>query len=315
VEEAPVPYGVRRLYHSTHLVADLSDAVTFFKTVFGRDAVPLGVYLGSADREPNPRYPYNYATFTEIAEVLFESIDPALHLVDGVQYIDSVSEPHLETLAWFVDGVEDLWAELRRRGIRGVDQKKEEPTGEGPPLAAAWPTPLIFTVPEDTGLSYELCPYFPNRDPRGEPPRSAVSPGDPLGIERCAHHTVLTDRPERPLRLLIDVLGGRVIHEGVNDARATQSVFVALADGIVELGRPVEDGSPAMEDWRRRASDDTYHAITWKVRDLDRAAEHLQTAGVAIVRRTPTTIVTDPGAGLGVPWGFTTADVPGDPRP
>ena len=39
-----------------------------------------------------------------------------------------------------------------------------------------------------------------------------------------------------------------------------------------------------------------------------------QSSGVRIAARSADTIVTDPATSLGIPWGFTTRLVPGDPR-
>jgi hypothetical protein len=308
-----VTFEMKHLFHATHFVPSLSEAVEAFTRVFGRETVPLRQHMGSGDRPEDPRNTSNYATFTQIAEVVIECIDPKLHRVDGVQPNPDVSEAHLKTLAWFVVDVDDLWSELRRRGIRGTDQKNAIPAGDGPPVDISG-TPIIFCLPEETGLRYELCTFVPRRDPRGDPPVPAVSDTDPLGIVRCSHHTVLTDQLDRARRLLVDVLGGRVIHEGRDEARGLDSAYLALSDGIVELGRPTEDGSPEMADWRAHTPVDTYHAMTWTVRDLDPVAAQMERAGVPLRTRTDTTIVVEPGNALGVPWGFTTAGIPGDPR-
>jgi hypothetical protein len=258
-------------------------------------------------------YPRTYATFTPIAEVQLECVDPALLLIDGVQPNASVRRPRLGGPAWFVDGIEDLWTELRRRNLRGMDQHNRIAEGEDPPLDVS-STPIIFTLPDETGLGYEFCVYSPRRDPRGDPPAPALSPSDPLGIECCSHHTVLTDQPERALQLLVEVLGGQIIFQGRNDVLGTQSTFVALADGVVELGRPLEADSPATEAWRWRAPRDTYYSLTWKVRNLDQVADHLKSAGVGFQAHTDNTIVTNPEDGLGVAWGFSTKLSPGDTR-
>jgi hypothetical protein len=175
-------------------------------------------------------------------------------------------------------------------------------------------TPIIFTLPEETGLSYELCVYMPRRDPRGDPPVPAVSPKDPLGIECCSHHTVLTDKPDRAERFLVDVLGGRIIHQGPNGLLAAQSSYIALADAVVEVAQPLEAGSPAMGAWQRSAPLDTYYSLTWKVRDLDRVVQHLETTAVRIETGSDATVVTDPADGLGIAWGFSTVLIEGDPR-
>ena len=44
--------------------------------------------------------------------------------------------------------------------------------------------------------------------------------------------------------------------------------------GLTEVAQPLVEGSPAMEDWRRGAPQDTYSSLTWKVRDLDQVADH-----------------------------------------
>jgi hypothetical protein len=307
-----VPYALKHLYHSTMWVPDLDEATRFFARVFGRESKILGDYLGRG-RSIVPGYSRDYATFTPIAEVQLECVDPTLLVIDGMQPNESVTEPRLGSLAWFVDGIEDLWSELRGRNIRGMDQSNRIPEGAGPPLDVS-STPIIFTLPEDTGLSYELCVYMPRRDPRGDPPIAAVSPSDPLGIECCSHHTVLSDQPDRALRFLVEVLGGQVTHQGEDDVLGSQSTYITLADAVVELARPLGEDSPTMRAWRSRAPQDTYYSLTWKVRDLDGVAQRLETAGVGIHTRTDSTIVTNPADGLGVSWGFSTVLSPGDPR-
>jgi len=309
-----VPYAVKHHYHSSLYVPSLDEATTFFERVFGRESKILSEYLrGGKERGVLYNYTTDYATFTPIAEVQLECVDPARLIIDGAQTREGVTEPQLGSLAWFVDGIEDLWSELRRRNLRGTDMSDRIYEGEDPPLDVS-STPIIFTLPAETGLSYEFTVFLPHRDPRGDPPVHATVPFDPLGIECCSHHTVLTDRKERALTLLVKVLGGRIVHEGRNDLLATESTFVALADGVVELARPVEGGSPAMQDWQAHAPDDAYHALTWKVRDLDQAASHLEASGIRIQAATDTAIVTDPGVGLGVAWGFSSELVSGDPR-
>jgi catechol 2,3-dioxygenase-like lactoylglutathione lyase family enzyme len=308
-----VTYFVKNHYHSTLWVPDLEEASAFFARAFGRESKILGEYFGAGEREIVAGFPRDYATFTPIAEVQVECVDPRRLPNDGAQVREQVAEPHLGGLAWFVEGIEDLWTELRRRNIRGTDMSDRVHAGDGPPLDVS-SRPIIFTVPEDAGLNYEFCVYVSHRDPRGYPPVPAVSPSDPLGIECCSHHTVLTRQPERARELLVDVLGGRIIHEGRNDVLATQSTYIALADGVLEVARPLVEGSPAMEEWRSGAPLDTYSSLTWKVRDLDQVADHLERAGIGLRTRTDTMIVSDPADSLGIPWGFSSELCPGDPR-
>ncbi|HEX4245353.1 MAG TPA: VOC family protein, partial [Acidimicrobiales bacterium] len=140
-----------------------------------------------------------------------------------------------------------------------------------------------------------------------------VSDHDPLRIERCSHHTVLTDRPERALRLVVEILGGTIIHEGRNEVMGTTSTYVHLADSILEYAVPDID-TAAHRDWSQDGPDDTYHSVTWKVADLARAERHLEARGVRIRDRSGNAIITEPATSLGIPWGFTSTLTPGDPR-
>jgi catechol 2,3-dioxygenase-like lactoylglutathione lyase family enzyme len=152
-------------------------------------------------------------------------------------------------------------------------------------------------------------------DPRATPGWVVppVSADDPLGIECCSHHTVLTAQPERALQLVVDVLGGAIVHQGRDELRGTASTYVFLGDSVLEYGVP-DEGTAAHADWALGEPSDTYHSITWKVADLERVERHLGEQGVRIRNRSDDAIVSDPDTSLGIPWGFTTRLTPGDPR-
>ncbi len=83
-----------------------------------------------------------------------------------------------------------------------------------------------------------------------------VTDDDPLGIERCSHHTVLTGQPERALRLIVDVLGGNIVHEGRDELRGTTVTSVDLAGSILEYAVP-DVGSPGPRGLGQRRPDTT----------------------------------------------------------
>ena len=64
----------------------------------------------------------------------------------------------------------------------------------------------------------------------------------------------------------------------------------------------------------KTAPNDSYHAITFKVADLDKVRRHLATVGVGLRSDTEMFVVTDPKTSMGVPWGFTSETIPGDDR-
>jgi catechol 2,3-dioxygenase-like lactoylglutathione lyase family enzyme len=319
-------FTVDTLFHPSHRVSDLAEARRFFKEVFGRDSIDIGSILADmlADAPPNEgaNYPGDYSLYTPIGDVFFGCIDPSRYIVDGVQRYENVTRPQLNGMCWGVRGMREVWRELQRAGIRCTDQKNIAATGEDPPNASFSSDPsyyLFFTVPEDTGIRYEF--YSTERITRLDPRQSQMtrpSPSravDPLGIERCSHHTVLTRNLDREVALLVTVLGGEVIYEGPNDVLDTDSTFVGLADTIIECAVPRSSQSIGTYGSTGDASTDVYHSLTWKVQDLSRVESHLKNVGVGIGTRTDTMIVMDPADGLGIPWGFSSVDLPNDPRP
>ncbi len=306
------------LYHPSHRVPDLGAAEEFFSRVFGRPSTPLAALARPRPdgTPPAPGTVPDHSTFTVVADVLFDSIDPRRYVVDGVQRYPDVTEPHLEGLGWYVEDIGSTYRSLREHGFTVVDQLDRTATGDEPPTAAGSPMPLCFTVPGDAGLRYELVPRFPfPLDPRLDPGWELPAPSDddPLGIVRCAHHTVLTRRPDRALRLLVDVLGGTVVDEGRDEVLGATATWVHLGDAVLQCATP-DDGTEAAAD-AARSPDDTYHALAWQVLDLDRAERHLRSVGVGIRARSDADVVVDPATALGVPWRFTTSRAPGDPRP
>lgn len=312
-EERPI-FHVAMMYHPSHHVPDLSEAEGWFERVFGRPSSSLASMSRGAP--PRPGYPNDYSTFTSISDVLFDTIDPKRYVLLGVQRYATVAQPHLKGFGWYIEGMPELYRELKQHGITVTSQLDELADGDDPPTAAGSAMPLYFTLPENVGLRYEFLPAIPfPLDPRIAPDWSVppVSDEDPLGIECCSHHTVLTVRPERALKLIVDVLGGRVVHKGRDEIRGTTGTYISLADSILNYAVP-DAGTEAHTDWAEDEPNDTYHSITWKVADLNRAERHLQAQGVRIQLRSDDTLVTDPATSLGIPWGFTSGLNPGDPR-
>ena len=124
---------------------------------------------------------------------------------------------------------------------------------------------------------------------------------------------MLTRSPERELAFVVDILGGTVIHEGRNELIGAASTYVSLADAVVEYAIP-DPGTAARSAWAHHIPGDTFYAINWLVRDLEQAEQHLRSRGVEIQARTEDSFLTDPSTSL-LPWGFSRAPVPGDPRP
>lgn len=299
------------LYRPTLHVVDLDEAEDFYLRVFGRPSTPLTSVMKTP---PRPNHATDYSTFTAVSDVLIDSLDPKRYITDGIQRFPDVEQGHLRTFGWYVEGMPELYRELTRQGIRVTNSRNEVAEGDEPPMAG--PIPHFLGLPADTGIRHPFFPVFPFApDPRLKPGWSIppVSEEDPLGIEYCSHHTVLTGDPGRARKLVVDVLGGTVVHDGHDEIRGVTGSYVHLADSVLQYAVP-DEGSAAAADFAAHGPNDVYHAITWKVADIDRVERHLNAQGVGIVTRTDDTIVADPATSLGVPWGFTTTPVPGDPR-
>ena len=293
VTDSERAFRVRMLYHPAIHVPSLDEAEDFYARVFGRTSTNFSVVMPNP---PAPGHSVGYSTFTAISDVLIDNLEPKRYLTGGVQRYPDVDEPHLFTTGWYVEGVKELYKELRSQGFRLVNARDEILDAEE---WAGGPSPF-YGLADDTGLPYRFFESFPfPLDPRVAEGWTVpkVSEDDPLGIEHASHHTVLTSRPDRALKLTVGVLGGNVIHDGRDELRGLSGPYVRLADAVLHFAAPkneLPDGT------------DTYHAITWKVADLERAAKHLESEGVRIASRSDTALVTEPATSLGIPWGFTT---------
>jgi catechol 2,3-dioxygenase-like lactoylglutathione lyase family enzyme len=309
----PESFRVTRMYHPSFHAPDLDEVESWFARVFG--APSTNIYETFKGRD-NGDYPTSYSTFTPMADVLMDTIAPTRYVLNGVQQYASVDKPHLKTIGWFDDNPEAVYQALRTAGIAMVNQFGKPAEGETAPRSAgSGAMPIYFTTPESAGLRHEFLPDFPFKlDHRNVPGWTpAAAPEGPLGLVRCAYHTLLTDNPQRALHTLVDALGGRVIHESRDEVIGATARYVLLADTVLQVAVP-DQGTAAHADWTTAAPNDTYHSLTFQVADLDRAADHLKSQGVSLRSRTDDTLVTDPDTSINVPWGFTAGLVPGDTR-
>jgi catechol 2,3-dioxygenase-like lactoylglutathione lyase family enzyme len=316
-------YTTLTVFHPIHWVSDLQEAGAWLERIFGRPTVSLTELMG--DEPHRDGYTIDYAIFCFIQDVFFESMDPARLTLGGRESIPSrrmppPSVPRLTHFGWYVEGAEELFAALTEAGLHCQSQLGEPITE--PSRAGKTDFVSYYAMPEEVGLAYQLHENPAGKpraylfgDPRLEPGWTVppVSAEDPLGVERCSHHTVLTTQPDRALRLVVDLLGGKIIHEGENELLQTRSTFVALGDGVFEYAVP-SSNSASMASALADAPDDLYYSLAWKVQDLERAQAHLLRQGVRTMMSDDQTIITDPATSLGVPWTFTATLTPGDPR-
>ncbi len=294
-------FRVKSVFHPTIHVPSLDAAEDFFARVFGQPSTNIGTVMTTP---PAPGHSTDYSNYTMVADVLIDSLEPKRYLTGGLQRYPDVDTGHLNTVAWYVDNVKELYKALRSAGVRLVDARDkvlhDEDWGGG--------RSPFYSLAEDAGMRYQFFETFPfPLDPRSNAAwtSSAARYGGPLGIVGTSHHTILTTRPDRAVRLAVDLLRGEIIHSGGDSIRGVSGPYVRVADAVFHFSTP-DAGTPAAADHAYKDAIDTYHAMTWEVEDLDSAAAHLTANGVGIAARSATSIVTEPATSLGVPWGFTT---------
>lgn len=313
-------FKVTANFHPTLTAMGQLDAVkAWFGRVFARPCEgPSAAYLIDG-------YNNDYCFTTMLQEVLFDVMDPSLFSSSNNPPPPAGTPPFMSMLAFYLDDLAPLIAAAPQHGLILRDIRGEAMSGDRVPM----PIPhgsMVLTDPAQTGYIYELftvgdTPKHKNWasdvDARFAPGWSIppIAPDDPLALEYCATHTLLTDTPERLRHLFVDVLGGRVIHEAENDALGTESTYVALGDGVYELGQPTRGGVGRTSlDRHPGGHEDCYHGMTFRTADLGKARAHLLAEGVELAVDEPGLIVTDARSSVGIYWGFTDRPMPGDPR-
>ncbi len=313
MSDSTVP-PIKMIFHPTIQVTSLDESEEFFDRVFERRSTLLEVMpKGSEPRTADA--PKGYSKFTPIAEVLIDCVNPKLHITEGVQHFNSVEKPTLSNFGWYCDDIFATFRLLKEHGIPMTSQFGTPAEGDEPPKNDQGGDLRQFFTPADkVGIRYQFIPWMLlDIDHRSNPEWTLppVSDDDPLGIERLSHHVVLTEDPKRHTKLVVDALGGKIIHEGRDEARGLTGPYVQVADAVIHYGVP-DAGTEAAKELADKLPADKYHAMTWKVVDLGKVERQLEKAGLPIASRTDDTIVTVADEGLGVPWGFSTNLVPGD---
>jgi catechol 2,3-dioxygenase-like lactoylglutathione lyase family enzyme len=222
------------------------------------------------------------------------------------------------SIAWYVPTKEDfdeVYRTLRANDVRVLGGLGDRSDDTPPPGA-------MFTHPRDTitQLEFIVAPQQPGgmggmQDPRFtdsfEPARWTAHP---LGITKSSHVTLTVRDQERGKRIYGDILGGTLLHEGVQSITGTQSSFLAVGeDLVIELATPLEDSSAIGADVV--SNGEGIYAVSYQVQDLAATERYLDSKGIKASVNDGTTLLTDPATSMGVVMGFTTFEIPNDPRP
>jgi catechol 2,3-dioxygenase-like lactoylglutathione lyase family enzyme len=218
---------------------------------------------------------------------------------------------HLHSLSWYVDPTDQraLAAGLMEHGVRVVDPTSTPITTDRLD-ELPW---TFFTHGRDTfgQLEFQVPGLMPD-------PRTADDWSDdrwrvdhPLGIQRLDHTTILVRDVDRGTALFADVLDGVRVHASEDDDARRAYVLVGK-DTMVELLSPKQDASRWGLELAKNG--ELPNAFSLLVRDLDAARRHVESCGVRVDEPAAASFTTDPSTTFGVPFEFTTARIPGDPR-
>lgn len=306
------PLTIGRLFHVLHASNDFDELDAFYERVF----TP---WHGMMERSSSPsegRVGSLLVIGDAVVEIAAPSDDPGAASAPIGRFVARFG-PRWHSIAWFCDDVGQVAARLMGAGLRVLlagGAPAETPPTEGG----------IYTHPKDTGTQLEFYqPPATHGGPGGPGPfpdprfsddwmQRWAARENPLGVEGLAHVTVVVRDLERAVGLWRDVLGAPVVSEEISPLAGTRSVYVALGTGpLIELATPTGSDSLAAADLAARG--DTCHAVTFRVVDPDRAAGHLQAAGVGVLARDETTILADPADTLGAAMRFSAGGIPRDP--
>jgi len=294
-------FKIGKLFHLTHVVSDLAAVDQWYDEVFSVTRYYRG-YEKLAGRD---------ASLIAIGEVIMEPMMPArvanLQNQSVKKFHDRFGQ-HFHSIAWYVDNVEEISAQLDRNRLRlfNIVGKQVKPSEE---------SFAIWTHPKDTHGQLEFAAVGKySIDPRLQPAwsNSFWREQHPLGIQRASHITVVVRDLPSAKRLYCDILAGKLIHEEETPGRK-RSAFVAVGeDTVVELAQPLSPASPEGREMEQNG--EGIYSVTFATSDLARANAFLKSKQLRPEPEGPESIVLGKDQAFGMVVGFTQRKLPNDPR-
>ena len=294
-------FKIGKLFHLTHVVSDLDAVDRWYDEVFAVTRYYHG-YAKAAGRD---------ASLIAIGDVIMEPMTPArvenLRNQSVKRFHDRFGE-HFHSIAFYVDDVPAISTHLAKHNLRMWDVTGRSVTPPNEKFA-------VWTHPRETPAQVEFAIIERNTiDPRLQPAWSNEfwRERHPLGIERASHITVVVRDLENAKKFYVGILGGKLLHQNDTHGRK-RSAFVAVGeDAIVELAQPTDSSSAEARDLEKNG--EGVHALTFKTRNLARAAEFLKSKGIRPEADDASAILLNREQAFGMVIGFTERPIPHDPR-
>lgn len=326
------------LWHPTFLIDEKKEMADWMLRVFGYESYYSRDIFSHPSMGVSDEYEKDYSLFTLIEDVWIDCISPDIYFNNAA--IAEIGRNHvfkrnrLAELGWFTHDMPALFESCRANGIRILDQTGQQvhSLGNSERLASA-DTFILYTHADDVGFSTELfaqsdeqalaiSALLPTPHKLRGIPGTEIFPGNPLGIEKSAFHTILTQDAARAVKAMVGGLGGTVIHKAERVSLGVDCTYISVGNSIIEVAVPRADADASVHarladkvtSMIGQVQPDVYDMITFRVADIEKAKRHLDATGIGLEHSEAGLIVTDPADCLGMRWGFTDAYVPGDPR-
>ncbi len=296
-------FRIGKLYHVIHIVSDIDAAERWYSDVFSPDWFQPKAYSPIEMRD---------ATLGLIGDFVIEPMMMA-HVPGAEErptgrFYKRFGQ-HLHSIAYFVDDHQSLYERFKQNNVRIVGSAGAG-TDKAPHGGA------FFTHPRDTYCQFEMMDGArTERDPRFA---KGWSPGfwrdrHPLGIEMASHVTVLVKDVVKAKAFFTGVMNAPLLFEEESAATQCKSAYVLLGEQtVVELAMPLTKDSPAGQDLEKNG--EIVHAVTWRVKDLEKAHQHLSSKRLRTHHLGKEHLIIDPADAFGAVLGFTSRRLPNDPR-
>ena len=294
-------FRIGKLFHLTPLVDDLGAAEFFYDTVFSplcmmrnysshwhRDAAMYVVC--DASIEPMQCYPPR-------------DTEPA---TSWYRYQERFGA-RVHNTAFHIDDAVALERRLKEAGVRTTDGGAE---GSG----------TVFAHPKDTPGMLEFCEptHWGGRDPRFSPTYQAFAADywgnrHPLGVQRLSHITTVVNDAVAAKAFFVDVLDAVPLDAQPSSFADAEAAYVMVGEEtVMELAQPTSPASPIASELERVGQ--CVVGVTFTIRDLESASEHLALAEAPVLAATDRDIRLDPSKTWSCEYRFTTDVLAGDPR-
>jgi len=293
-------FRIGKEFHLLHVVSDLDAADEWYDRIFSTRRFVRN-YMKAAMRK---------ASLVLLGDFVMEPAQPVQQPgweKSALGKFYSRFGQHFHSLAWYVDDLRETCRVLSEHKIRLFDMV-------GKPVSDPGRGDAVWSHPQDTHAAFEfaVAPRF-FIDPRLQPGWSMEFPRDqhPLGIERASHITMLFGDLNNARRVYQDALGAKLIHEQESAGHKRSAFFAVGEDTVIEATQPLSISSP--EGRELEQTGEGIFSVTFKTRDLMRAADHLRSNNVRFELNDKSLEINRDDA-FGMVLRFTEQALPNDPR-